>query len=65
MLGHLVCDDPQLVRIGLPVCVGFASLHAGVALPKFFPSRELKGYPEGKKRPRVTSAGGELVRRVA
>jgi len=37
MLSQLVCYDPQLVRIGLPVRVGFEVVHTGIALPKFFP----------------------------
>ena len=37
MLSQFVCDDPQLVRIGLPVRVGFEAVHTGIALPKFFP----------------------------
>ena len=37
MLSRLVCYDPQLVRIGLPVRVGFEVVHTGIALPKFFP----------------------------
>lgn len=37
MLSQLVCDDPQLVRIGLPVRVGFEAVSAGMVPPKFFP----------------------------
>ena len=37
MLSQLVGDDPQVVRIGLPVRVGFEAVNAGIALPKFFP----------------------------
>ena len=43
MLSQLVCDDPQLVRIGLPVRVGFAAVHAEIALPKFFPLQGAAG----------------------
>jgi len=43
MLSQLVCDDPQLVRIGLPVRVGFEAVHAGIALPKFFPCQGAEG----------------------
>ena len=43
MLSHLVCDDPQLVRIGLPVRVGFEAVHAGLTLPKFFPLHGAEG----------------------
>jgi uncharacterized OB-fold protein len=37
MLGRLVCDNPQLVRIGLPVRVGFEAVNERLALPQFFP----------------------------
>ena len=37
MLSQLVCDDLQLVHIGLPVRVGFEAVHTGITLPKFFP----------------------------
>ena len=43
MLSQLVCDAPQLVRIGLPVRVGFEALPAGIALPKFFPLQGAAG----------------------
>jgi uncharacterized OB-fold protein len=43
MLSQLVCDAPQSVRIGLQVCVGFETLHAGIALPKFFPLQGAAG----------------------
>ena len=43
MLSQLICDDPQLVRIGLPVRVGFEAVHAGIALPKFFPLQGAEG----------------------
>ena len=40
MLSNLVCDDPNLVRIGLPVCVGFEAVNASITLPKFFPLQD-------------------------
>ena len=43
ILSQLVCDDPQLVRIGLPVRVGFEAVHAGMALPQFFPLQGAEG----------------------
>jgi len=43
MLSHLICDDPQLVRIGLPVRVGFEAVHTELTLPKFFPLQGAEG----------------------
>ena len=36
MLSNLICDDPQEVRIGIPVRVGFEGVHGALPLPKFF-----------------------------
>jgi len=36
MLSNLVCDDLELVRIGLQVRVGFEAVNERLALPKFF-----------------------------
>ena len=37
MLSNLVCDDPRVVRIGLPVRINFEAVNTWIALPKFFP----------------------------
>lgn len=42
MLSNLVCDDPQLVFVGLKVRIGFDATDAGMTLPKFFPLREVE-----------------------
>lgn len=41
ILSNLVCDDPALVRIGLPVQVVFEPVSARITLPKFVPSSTL------------------------
>jgi uncharacterized OB-fold protein len=37
MLSNLVCDDPTLVRIGLPVQVIFEPVTERLTLPKYVP----------------------------
>jgi uncharacterized OB-fold protein len=38
VLSQLVCQAPSEACIGLKVRIGFDVIHAGLALPKFFPS---------------------------
>ena len=45
MLSNLVCDDPQVVRIGLQVRVGFEAVDASTTLPKFFLLQEVDAVP--------------------
>jgi hypothetical protein len=40
MLSNLLCDQPALVRIGLPVQVVFELVTEQLRLPKFVPCRE-------------------------